>query len=246
MQGVLHLLAVGISDYQDPRYALGVAALDALAVAEAIERQAGPDRLYAGVKATALVNSAATADGIRAELAALVHEAQAEDTVLLFLSGHGLRDERHQYYFAGHELDLNRLGETTLKWHELQALVREMSAKHVLVLLDTCHAGAGLGQYAASNQALGEALADRAGVMVLASSGAAERSFESEEWGHGAFTTALLEALGGRCGSRLSPGVLEDYVGTRVAELTGGRQHPYVPIRTQFPAGTPLLLAMSE
>lgn len=34
------------------------------------------------------------------------------------------------------------------------------------------------------------------------------------------------------------------YVGSRVAELTENRQHPYVPIRTQFPAGTPLLLAV--
>jgi len=36
--------------------------------------------------------------------------------------------------------------------------------------------------------------------------------------------------------------VLEDFVGGRVAELTKGRQHPYVPIRTQFPAGTPILI----
>jgi len=109
------------------------------------------------------------------------------------------------------------------------------------VLLDTCHAASALGEYGVSNQALGEVLADRAGIMVLASSSSAEYSFESKEWGHGAYTKALLEALHGRAGQRLSPGVLEDFVGSRVAELTQGRQHPYVPIRTQFPAGTPIL-----
>lgn len=246
VQGVLHLLAVGISDYQDPRYGLGYAALDALTIAEALEGQAGPERLYAGVKVTALVNSAATAEGIKAALTTMAADTRPEDTALLFLSGHGLRDDRHQYYFAGYELDLSRPSQTSLPWHDLQALIREIPARQVLVFLDTCHAGAALGQYAASNQALGEALATRAGVMVLASSAAGERSFESDEWGHGAFTAALLEALGGRCGTRLSPGLLEDYVGSRVAELTAGRQHPYVPIRTQFPAGSPLLLAMSE
>lgn len=243
IQGVLHVLAVGVSDYKNRRHELGLAASDALAVAEVVKKQAGPDRLYSGVKATALVNSAATSSAVRAELEELVDESRPADTVMLFISGHGMRDDHYNYYFATYEVDVGSLQQTALRWSDFQELVRKLQAKQVLVLLDTCHAAGGLGNYAATNQALGEVLADRAGVMVLASSSAAEKSYESEEWGHGAFTTALLEALNGKCGPKLSPGVLEDYVGGRVAELTSGRQHPYVPLRTQFPAGAPLLLA---
>ncbi|MFQ6134157.1 MAG: hypothetical protein ACE5R4_19090, partial [Armatimonadota bacterium] len=90
---------------------------------------------------------------------------------------------------------------------------------------------------------LAEGLAARAGVMVLASSAAAERSFESPEWEHGAFTKALLEALAGEAGPELDALTLAGWVGKRVAELTGDRQHPYVPLLTQFPLGRPLLHA---
>ena len=242
VQGILHVLAVGVSNYEDPKHNLGLAAKDALAVAEIVKRQAGPGRLYSGVKTTALVDSAATSAGIRAELEDLVAEADLSDTVLLFISGHGLRDDRYNYYFATHEVDLEDLAGTSLHWSEFQGLVRKLRSKQVLVLLDTCHGAGALGKYAATTQALGEMLADRAGVMVLASSSAAEKSYESEEWGHGAFTRAFIDALEGEAGARLTPGVLEDFVAGRVAELTKDRQHPYVPIRTQFRAGTPILI----
>jgi uncharacterized caspase-like protein len=190
----------------------------------------------------ALLNGAATSEAVKRELAALADTATAADTVMLFVAGHGVRDADYRYYLATYEADLGRLPETAVAWEEFQRLVRSLRAKQVLVCLDTCHAASGLGEYGTSNQALGEVLADRAGVMVLASSSAAEPSYESADWGHGAFTKAFLEALQGGAGKRLSPGVLEDYVGARVAQLTNDRQHPYVPIRTQFPAGTPLLL----
>ena len=242
VQGNLHVVAVGISEYANPAYNLNFADEDAQAVAEALRQQAGAGRLYAEVQATALVNADATADAVRAALRRLAESADPADTAMLFIASHGVRDDEYQYYLATHETNLADLAQTAVPWNELQDLVRALRARRVLVLLDTCHSGGALGDYATTNQALGEMLAARAGVMVLASSSASERAYESQEWGHGAFTKALLEALGGQSGGRLSPGVLEDFVGSRVSELTGGRQHPFVPLRTQFPAGTPILL----
>jgi WD40 repeat protein len=240
-QGRLHVLAVGVSKYADPNYNLSFAAADAQAVAKVLQGQAGPKKLYADVRATVIADETATSAALQAELKHLVQTVGPADTAVLFLSGHGVRDANYEYYFATCDVRMDNLPKTALPWEEFQTLVRELRAKHVLVLLDTCHSAAALGDYAVSNQALGETLADRAGVMVLASSSAAEKSYESEEWGHGAYTKALLEVLGGKAGRTLSPGVLEDFVGRRVAELTKDRQHPYVPIRTQFPAGTPIL-----
>jgi len=238
----LHVLAAGITHYADSRYDLFFAGGDASALAQCLRGQAGEGKLYAEVDATVLADEQATASALRDQLRHLVDSVQPQDTVVLFLAGHGLRSTSFQYYFGTHDLRTDDLGGTALAWEELQTLVRSLKATHVLVLLDTCHAAAALGGYGATTQALGEALADRAGVMVLASSASSERSFEREDWGHGAYTKALLEALQGKAGRSLTPGVLEDYVGRRVAELTGDRQHPYVPIRTQFPAGTPLFL----
>ena len=64
--------------------------------------------------------------------------------------------------------------------------------------------------------------------MFAASTGR-ESAFEREEWGHGAFSMALLEALGGQ-GTGFDDGVitvarLEVWLAERVKKLTGGRQH---------------------
>ena len=55
--------------------------------------------------------------------------------------------------------------------------------------VDTCHAGGLSGR----NDDLALEVGD--GVYVIASSGAREYSYESEKWGHGAFTLALLRSL---------------------------------------------------
>ena len=87
-------------------------------------------------------------------------------------------------------------------------------------------------------------------ILVLAAASDAEASQESDAWGHGAFTTSLLEALAGRADRRSArhapapDGVvtldeIADYVTARVPELTtavGERpQHPTVSPATLVP-----------
>src|SRR4030095_6821091 len=65
--------------------------------------------------------------------------------------------------------------------------------------------------------------------VVLASSQGGELAYERDEWGHGAFTLALLEALEGKADPE-SPVVLfstlVDYVTRRMARLLGAAQQP--------------------
>jgi uncharacterized caspase-like protein len=70
------------------------------------------------------------------------------------------------------------------------ALGGKLSARAVFLFVDTCHSGGLNGR----SDDLDFALRD-AGVFLLASSGAKEYSFESDMWGHGAFTLSLLRAL---------------------------------------------------
>lgn len=54
---------------------------------------------------------------------------------------------------------------------------------------------------------------------------------------------SILEALRGKAGRELDPMTLAGWVGSRVAELTLDRQHPYIPLLTEFPARRPILYA---
>jgi len=68
-----------------------------------------------------------------------------------------------------------------------------------------------------------------ASVMFAASTGR-EVSYESSEWGHGAFTAALLsifsDAAAYGSDGKLSISEIDEELTTRVEELTGGKQTP--------------------
>ena len=107
----------------------------------------------------------------------------------------------------------------------------------VLVLLDACHSGAvtGDGSTLISNaELLRRTMAD-SNVTVLTSSTANEFSLEDDKWNNGAFTRALLDALG-KDGDEdhdglISMSELTHYLSTHVISLTGGQQHPGIEQR---------------
>jgi uncharacterized caspase-like protein len=69
------------------------------------------------------------------------------------------------------------------------------------------------------------------GVVILAASTGGEVSLEHPDWGHGAFTKALLEGLEQGQADYSKDGMihlreLDLYVAERVAALTDNKQHP--------------------
>jgi uncharacterized caspase-like protein len=225
---------VGVSKYGNPAYNLKYARQDADAMAGLLE---GQRALYREVKVTRLLDSEATSAHIRDALTAVRKVSRPSDTVILFLSGHGVEDGEGRYYFASHEVDPKSLAATSVTVAQLQSLLGgTLRARSVFVFADTCHSG-GIPARPASNNRL-EALK----TVVLASSQGGEFSFERDEWGHGAFTYALLEGLAGKA----EPGspvvhfdALAFYVRRRVQELVGGAQQVTVAANG-VPLGTPL------
>jgi uncharacterized caspase-like protein len=79
---------------------------------------------------------------------------------------------------------------------------------------------------------------------VLTSSEGGQTSWENPAWGHGAFTLALLEALGSVAdtdrNSLVNVGELMAYLAWRVPALTEGKQTPGIEVRYEsglFAAG---------
>ena len=131
---------------------------------------------------------------VRAELRALQQKVRPgqHDTVVVFLSGHGVSVDG-RYYFATHEIDVSerkRVPETSLPARDLRTLLGgSLPAKSVFLFVDTCHAGGLSGRNDDLAMEVGE------GVYVMASTGGKSYSYESSAWGHGAFTLSLLQAL---------------------------------------------------
>jgi uncharacterized caspase-like protein len=164
--------------------------------------QAQEGRLFHKVRPKRLLNEEATrADIIRA--LNWLREGTKEDYRLLFLAGHGGMDRQSNYYFFAHDHDpKDDMEVSNIKWNTILDRLTATPGKAIL-MVDTCRAAAVAGSGKARSavnfdQILKEMQSDYRGLVTFAASTGKQVSVEKPEWGHGAFTKALLEGLDGK------------------------------------------------
>ncbi|MCA9149175.1 MAG: caspase family protein, partial [Planctomycetales bacterium] len=229
--GRLFVLAIGVADYRDPRLQdLRYADRDALDFVSIWKNQ--PTSLYTTVHAHCLTNAEASITSVREAIQGLIDaKPTAQDLVLIFYSGHGIRDD-HNFYLATHESDLDQLRSTALTHLEIGNLVtNELAHCRRILFIDSCH-----GSAAGGAEIIGRDPWSSFGAVVFASSKYREKSVERDEWQNGAFTEALMEAF--RISSKTSDPAasivrddvvsaleLKQFLHERVRVLTGDVQH---------------------
>ena len=244
----LYLLAIGVSEYAERSQNLTYADDDATAIARTFTQQQG--KLYRRMESRLLTNADANREAILDGLDWLLKSATQRDVAVIFIAGHGLKDERNNYYFIPHDGDADNLRRTGVKWFDFQDTLSGLPGTRIL-LADTCHSGGitGKRRSGASQSDLTDAIRDLrqadGGVVVMAASTEGEVSIEHRDWGHGAFTKALIEGLGEYRADysqdgRIDIKELDLWVTERVKSLTAGKQHPTTEIPTivpNFPLG---------
>lgn len=235
----LYLLAIGVSRYQNPGYSLDFAHRDANGIAGVFDRQAG--KLYRKVHKRVLTDQGASKDNVLDGLDWILKESTQKDLSVIFVAGHGLKDDRGNYYFLPHDGDPKKLRRTGVKWFDFQDVLSSLPSK-VILMVDTCHSGSVTGKrrgMADMTDALRELVNAESGVVVMTASTGKEESQERPEWGHGAFTKALIEGLEGRANYNRDKTIdikeLDLFVTNRVKELTGGAQHTTTEIPRTMP-----------
>lgn len=227
----LYVLAIGVAEHKDPRFRLEFADRDATAFADAWKKQEG--KLYHKVETRVVTNKDATQGNILDAMDWLKNNAtDRRDTALVLISGHGVFDNRGNWYLGTHELDTEHLSRTTISHAQFTNWMDTALTANTVLFVDTCHAGAMRGRKSVRVESpQGLNLWQGAGTLLLAACLPKETSLEDQAWGHGAFTKAILTALEGRAGDlnadrRLTFDELEVFVKAEVVRLTGGRQHP--------------------
>ncbi len=158
-----------------------------------------------------LTDEQATTRKIKEELNWLARNAGKDDLVVVFLSSHGSpreKDTAGVNYVITNDTDLqdaDSLFATALPMVDLVDVVRtRVKARRTAIFLDTCHSGAvatapGLGPDSLSTSQVSGATFDRltqgVGRIIIASSEAKQKSFESDKMKNGYFTYNLVRAL---------------------------------------------------
>ncbi len=259
--GKFYAIVVGTSTFGDPSLKLTFPAKDAANFAVAL--RLGAERLYGApnVSIRVLTSDAASPDGlptkanIRAAFDYVHRNAKPEDTLVVYLSGHGVMSpsDRDLYYYLTAdartfdvEKDPTLQDVSTVSSTELLSWLREpvatMPGKEVIIL-DTCAAGGA--SEALSRLTLKreippdqrraiEMLKDSTGTYILMGAAADAVSYEASKYGEGLLTYALLEGMRDGPfddGSRLGVAEWFAHASERVPDLAvsiGGIQKPQI------------------
>jgi hypothetical protein len=223
----LYLLAVGISEYPGA-LALRYAHKGAIAVEKAL--RAGRHGVFRQVETRLLTDAQATRKNILDGLDWLEKRTQAADVAIVFLTGHGTRDARGQFYFIPVDMDERDLEHSAVGGDVLKKKIAGLAGR-VLVILDSCHSGAASRlKRARTDDLVRDLVSEDAGVVVMCSSQGEEYSWESRHVEHGYFALALVEALGGRADFNHDRYIylheVDYYAHHRVRQLSDGVQNP--------------------
>jgi hypothetical protein len=198
---------------------------------------------------------------IQAQIEELFSESRSDDVLLLHFSGHGLKSESGELFFAASNTRPNRLGSTAVSADFVQRCMQASRSRSVVLLLDCCYGGAfaqGVKVRAAGDVNVLDSFPRETksgagrGRAVITASSAMEYAFEGEQLADdqnrrpSVFTNALVEGLATGDADRdedgwVSLNELYDYVFDKVRE-----QNPHQTPSRQIQLEGELYLARSR
>ncbi len=189
-------LIVAVSEYQDAGLRRLVAPVQD---AEALAQVLG-DPAIGGFAVKTLLNQ--PAHQTNREIEAFFANRTKEDLLLLYFSGHGLKDEEGRLYFATTDTDRLFLRTTAVAATLLNDVVHHSRSRRQVLILDCCYSGAFarcMTHRADERVGAGEYFREGRGQFVLTASDALQYAFEGDDVsGEGVrsvFTHTLVRGL---------------------------------------------------
>jgi hypothetical protein len=76
-----------------------------------------------------------------AKIREFLSKATVDDTVLMFVAGHGLLDSKYDYYFGTSDIDFENPSGKGIAFEEFDDLLADLPCLKKSLLIDTCRAG---------------------------------------------------------------------------------------------------------
>ncbi|NLR92249.1 caspase family protein [Flammeovirga agarivorans] len=226
----IYLLSIGISNYQMSSIDLGYADKDATSIADLYASQ-NRSKVFNEVKIKKIINEEANKKSIIGGFDWLKQGVGENDLAIVFIAAHGV-NYKGDFYIIPHDFSMNQIQETALKWDEFADVLSKLPSQ-VLLYVDACNSGQLGSNFSSTNNTedIRKLSSDENGVVIMSGSTGSETSLESEQWGHGAFTAAILEGLGQGKADYSGDQIitlreLDLFVAMKVKELTENKQHP--------------------
>ena len=203
VQSKVYLVSVGIADYPDTRNDLRISDNDAKTIAKVF--MATKD-----ASVNTLVNANATQSAMLSTMQTLFANAQSDDAVILYFSGHGTPGALMCY-------------DGRLTYQKIFDVLKGCKANRKIIIADACFSG----KMRTNNQQFSSYNAQN--VMFFLSSRTNEMSKETQ-FKNSLFTIFLERGLRGGADKNKDRNItareIYDFVHQGVIEASGGKQHP--------------------
>jgi ubiquinone/menaquinone biosynthesis C-methylase UbiE len=163
----------------------------------------------------------------------VMRDADKEDLVLIYYSGHGLLDNRGRLYLAAVNTDPTLLHSTAVSISAIRDCLGQSRCQRFVLILDCCYAGTATASFrrtdGISADFAGVDSAEGIGEFVLAASSAIQQAEERPDEPLSVFTGHIVQGLGESRADKDRDGVIRlnelyDYVTERLS--AEGRQEP--------------------
>lgn len=246
------IISIGVNNYEDEYWStLKWPASDATRIADKLGIGTNKRRTT-----RLIINETATLDKVKNALQDIRAQAQANDTVILYISGHGTLAQTEngelERVFLLHDSRQDDLFTTALPFSILQNWLNGLHSRKNLMILATCHSGEGKSRLPLAVQEVLRStkgklisLSDVSeGALILTAAAHGEAARENDKLQGDIYTYYFLEAL--NTYDRNKDGVISaleahDYARDRTWVFSNGRQRPTASIKLIGDADIPLL-----
>lgn len=175
-------IIIGTSDYEDTKLAhLESPTQDAMGLTNVLQ-----DPRIGAYEVKMFLN--ASSYSVNKAIEGFCQSLDRDDVILLYLSGHGIKDDDGRLHFAAADTRINLLRSTAISASFINDAMNSCRSRNQIMLLDCCYSGA-----------FAREMRDCRGRVVIASSNAIQFSFEarSEDGlpGTGVFTSTMIQGL---------------------------------------------------
>lgn len=214
-----YLVSIGVSDYSHYPYktrSLRLPIQDAKTVADIYSINRQRKKTNGSIDYVLLLDSLATKERIVRAMNKIYCQADEEDIVVFFFSGHGYNGG-----FCAYDGDVD--------YSDIRKAMAKSKSRHKMIFADACRSG-GLRGDRVRTEDSNDSTAKKANVMLLLSSRTNENSIERWDMKNGFFTEYLRKGLSGNADAdrdrTITAKELFDFVSKGVAEMSGDKQHP--------------------
>ncbi|WP_323591613.1 caspase family protein [Aliarcobacter butzleri] len=189
----LYAIVAGVnnfeSNYGNTLQNLKYAVNDAKSISDIASKSR--EKIFDDIEIISLIGNQVTKDNIEAAFENISKKASLEDTILFYISTHGISANSKFYLLPSNNAQLTNL----IEFNDIFKKSSELKSLNQIFIIDACQSGSANDIASAVYDSRASVLARSSGIHLLSASTSGTYAFENNEYKHSNFTYHILDSM---------------------------------------------------